>query len=133
MGLGRFISSLFGRKARPEPPLPEAEERDYTLAELVDFDGSDPSKPLLLAIRGCVYDVTRGRAFYGPGGPYGTFAGKDCTRALAKVSFDPRDLTGDLEGLEPEELAKLEEWIELFEAKYRRLGRLVAAELPTPR
>jgi membrane-associated progesterone receptor component len=53
------------------------------------------------------------------------FAGKDCTRALAKVSFDEELFTGDIAGLEPHELDKLEEWIEMFEGKYRRIGRLL--------
>lgn len=125
MGLGHLLSNLFGTKKEPRAPLPEAEERDYSLAELGAFNGSDPSKPLLMGIRGEVYDVTRGRDFYGPGGPYAIFAGKDCTRALAKVSFDEELFTGDMDGLEPEELDKLEEWIEMFEGKYRRLGRLL--------
>lgn len=124
MGLGRWVSNLFGKKPEP-PPLPEAEERDYTLAELAQYDGSDPATPLLIGIRGEVYDVTRGRSFYGPGGPYGMFAGKDCTRALAKVSFDEELFTGDSEGLDRDELDKLEEWIEMFEGKYRRIGRLL--------
>jgi membrane-associated progesterone receptor component len=124
MGLRRFVASFFGKKEEPRARLPEAEERDYSRQELAAYDGSDPSKPLLLAIRGEIYDVTRGRDFYGPGGPYGMFAGKDCTRALAKVSFDAELFTGDVEGLVPEELDKLEEWIEMFEGKYRRVGRL---------
>lgn len=125
MGLLRFVKGLFRKPDTARPPLPEAEERDYTLSELAAFDGSDPSKPLLLGIRGQVYDVGRGRDFYGPGGPYGMFAGKDCTRALAMVSFDEELFTGDIQGLEPEELEKLEEWIEMFEGKYRRVGRLL--------
>ena len=120
-----YFSRLFRKKDAPPPPLPEAEARDYSLAELAQYDGSDPGKPLLLAIRGQVYDVGRGRDFYGPGGPYGMFAGKDCTRALAKVAFDPDLFTGDMEGLDQEELDKLEEWIEMFEGKYRRIGRLL--------
>ncbi|MBT8453439.1 MAG: cytochrome b5 domain-containing protein, partial [Deltaproteobacteria bacterium] len=87
MGFGRFVASLFGKRTEPRAPLPEAEERDYGRSELAAYDGSDPGKPLLIGIRGQVYDVTRGRDFYGPGGPYAMFAGKDCTRALAKVSF----------------------------------------------
>ena len=122
MGL---FARLFGKREASPPPLPEAEERDYTLAEVARHDGSDPTKPLLIAIRGYVYDVGRGRAFYGPGGPYGMFAGKDCTRALAKVAFDAELFTGDLEGLEQDELDKLEEWIEMFDGKYRRVGRLL--------
>jgi membrane-associated progesterone receptor component len=125
MGWGRFIAGLFGKKEEPRAPLPEAEERDYSLTELAAYDGSDPARPLLIGIRGHVYDVTRGRGFYGPGGPYGMFAGKDCTRALAKVSFEEELLTGDIEGLERDELEKLEEWIEMFDGKYRRIGRLL--------
>ena len=125
MGLGRFVTRLFGKKEEPRAPLPEAEARDYSLSELAAYDGSDSAKPLLIGIRGQVYDVTRGRDFYGPGGPYGMFAGKDCTRALAKVSFDAALFTGDIDGLRLEELDKLEEWIEMFEGKYRRVGRLL--------
>lgn len=119
-----WLSGLFSRRRRPAP-VPEAEERDYTEAELRELDGADPDKPVLLAIRGVVYDVTRGRSFYGKGGPYGAFAGKDCARALAKDSLEPEDLTGDVAGLTPVELERLEEWIELFEGKYHRLGRLL--------
>lgn len=122
MGL---FSRWFRKKEAPRPPLPEAEERDYTLDELSAFDGSGSERPLLIAIRGFVYDVGRGRDFYGPGGPYGMFAGKDCTRALAKVAFDPELFTGDLEGLEQHELDQLDEWVEMFETKYRRVGRLL--------
>ena len=125
MGLRRLVAKWFGRTEGPRASLPEAEERDYSLSELAGYDGSDPTKPLLIGIRGHVYDVTRGRDFYGPGGPYGMFAGKDCTRALAKVSFDEELFTGDIEGLESDELDKLEEWIEMFEGKYRRIGRLL--------
>ena len=125
MGVGRFVATLFGKRTQPRAPLPEAEERDYGRSELAAYDGSDPGKPLLIGIRGQVYDVTRGRDFYGPGGPYAMFAGKDCTRALAKVSFEAELFNGNTDGLEPDELEKLEEWIEMFEGKYRRIGRLL--------
>lgn len=125
MGLRDFVAKLFRKKEEPREALPEAHERDYTLAELAGYDGSDPAKPLLIGIRGYVYDVTRGRDYYGPGGPYEMFAGKDCTRALAKVSFEPELFTAEIAGLEEDELDKLEEWIEMFEAKYRRVGRLL--------
>ncbi len=124
MGFGRWVSGLFGKRVE-QPPFAEAEVRDYTHAELAAYDGSDPAMPLLIAVRGQVYDVTRGRSFYGPGGPYGMFAGRDCTRALAKMAFDEALFTGDIEGLDREELDKLEEWIEMFDGKYRRIGRLL--------
>jgi membrane-associated progesterone receptor component len=120
-----FFSRLFGRQQPIQPRFPEAEERDYTLEELTGYDGKDLRKPLLLAVRGFVYDVGRGRDFYGPNGPYAIFAGKDCTRALAKMAFDSALFTGDTEGLDSEELERLAQWIETFEAKYRRVGRLI--------
>ena len=125
MGLRQLVARWLGKKSEPPAPLPEAEERDYSVSEIAIYDGSDPAKPLLIGIRGHVYDVTQGRSFYGPGGPYGMFAGKDCTRALAKMAFDEELFTGDVDGLEPDELAKLDEWIEMFEGKYRCVGRLL--------
>ena len=50
-----------------EVKLPEIDPRDFTLAELREFDGSDSSKPLLVALNGNVYDVTPSKSMYGPG------------------------------------------------------------------
>lgn len=127
-GIEQGLRSLFG-VVKPEapPPLPKAERRDYTLEELKGFDGSDPERPILLAVQGRVFDVTRGRAFYGPEGMYGVFAGKDCTRALAKFSTNPDDCTGDMTDLTPAELEKLEDWLDTFSTKYDELGALIRA------
>lgn len=38
-----------------------------TPQQLAGFDGSDSSKPLYIAVRGKIYDVSAGRSFYGPG------------------------------------------------------------------
>lgn len=71
----------------------------FTDDELTAYDGTDEQKPILLAINGTVYDVTLGRRFYGPGGSYHFFAGKDASRAFVSNCFDV-DLTPDLRGLE---------------------------------
>ncbi|MBC7173939.1 MAG: cytochrome b5 domain-containing protein, partial [Polyangiaceae bacterium] len=92
----------------------------------------DPARPILLAVRGKVFDVTRGRDFYGPGGPYGVFAGKDCSRALALMSFDDSDCVGDLDGLSANEIEKLDDWISTFEMKYPVLGSLKTEDEPAP-
>lgn len=52
------------------------------------------------------------------------FAGRDATRALALMSFDPNDLTGDLDGLSPDELEVLQDWEEKFKERYPRVGHL---------
>ena len=88
-----------------------------------------------LAVRGRVFDVSAGRNFYGPGGPYENFAGRDASRGLALHSFDEEVLTKDLDGplddlagLDGEAMESLQGWEERFESKYLVVGRLIAAE-----
>jgi len=69
------------------------------------------------------------RMFYGPGGPYALFAGKDASRALAKMSFEEKDLTGDISGLGPFELDALQDWEYKFMSKYVKVGT-VKSEVP---
>ena len=57
------------------------------------------------------------RVFYGPGGPYALFAGKDASRALAKMTFKENDLNGDLTGLDVFELEALQDWENKFMRK----------------
>ncbi|TQB68572.1 hypothetical protein MPDQ_003194, partial [Monascus purpureus] len=78
----------------PQPPPPIV-FRTFTPATLLPFNGED-GKPVYLAVRGRVFDVTPGRNFYGPGGPYENFAGRDASRGLACQSFDEEMLTKDL-------------------------------------
>ncbi|GAA0172764.1 transmembrane signal receptor [Lithospermum erythrorhizon] len=71
------------------------------------------------------------RMFYGPGGPYALFAGREASRALALMSFDPKDLNGNLEGLEPSELEVLQDWEYKFMEKYVKVGQLVPEKSTT--
>ena len=87
-----------------------------------------------MAIDGNVFDVSNGRAFYGPGGPYHIFAGHDASRALAKVSTDPVDVKPLVDGPDPldsltdEEMTSLREWERSLSYKYPRVGRLVPGD-----
>ncbi|URD79587.1 membrane steroid-binding protein [Musa troglodytarum] len=126
--------TIAGFLAPPPPPPPRQEVVDplpppvqlgeVTEEELRAYDGSDPKKPLLMAIKGQIYDVTQSRMFYGPGGPYALFAGKDASRALAKMSFEQNDLTGDISGLGPFELEALQDWEYKFTGKYTKVGTI---------
>lgn len=88
--------------------------------------------PVYLAVRGQVFDVTPGRNFYGPGGPYENFAGRDASRGLACGSFDEDMLTKDLNGplddlkdLGDDEMHALKDWEDRFSEKYLVVGKLV--------
>ncbi|KAF4983572.1 hypothetical protein FZEAL_1051 [Fusarium zealandicum] len=104
-----------------------------TAYALLPFNG-EGDRPVYLAVRGRVFDVSRGRNFYGPGGPYSNFAGRDASRGLACGSFDEDMLTEDLDGpldkldgLDDEQLEALQGWEERFLEKYDVVGRLVSA------
>ncbi|XWS61146.1 hypothetical protein CRYUN_Cryun07bG0100300 [Craigia yunnanensis] len=107
-----------------EPLPPPVQLGEITEEELKQYDGSDSKKPLLMAIKGQIYDVSQSRMFYGPGGPYALFAGKDASRALAKMSFEEKDLTGDISGLGPFELEALQDWEYKFMSKYVKVGTI---------
>ncbi|XP_009340006.2 membrane steroid-binding protein 1 [Pyrus x bretschneideri] len=107
-----------------QPLTPPVQLGEVTEEELKQYDGSDSNKPLLMAIKGQIYDVSQSRMFYGPGGPYALFAGKDASRALAKMSFEDKDLTGDISGLGPFELEALQDWEYKFMSKYVKVGSI---------
>ncbi|TVY38854.1 Membrane steroid-binding protein, partial [Lachnellula occidentalis] len=73
--------------------------KQYTDADLAAYDGTNPDLPILLAINGTIFDVSRGRKFYGPGGSYSFFAGADASRAFVTNCFT-EDRNPDLRGAE---------------------------------
>lgn len=54
----------------------------FTVNELRQYNGEDPSKPIYLALDGFVYDVTAGKEFYQKGGSYHDLAGRDASQDL---------------------------------------------------
>eukprot|EP00798_Chlamydomonas_sp_ICE-L_P024310 gene24310-9914_t len=92
--------------------------------ELAYFNGADPDTPVYLAVKNVVYDVSAGRNFYGPGGPYECFAGRECSRALALMQNVIEECNGNLVGLDDKQLATLQQWIDKFKAKYPVVGNV---------
>ena len=111
-------------KTEEEFPDPMA-KGDLTVEELKRYDGSNAALPVLLAAKGIIYDVTKGRDFYGKGGPYNGFAGIDCSRALAKVSLDAKDLNDDVSDLYAAERDVLNDWCRKFDDKYPVVGKVL--------
>lgn len=137
-----LLAYLIYTRLRPTSPavLPRAPPptvfRVFTPPTLLPYNGTN-DMPVFLAVRGQVFDVSPGRNFYGPGGPYANFAGRDASRGLACGSFDEDMLTKDLqgpldtlEGLGPDEMEALRGWEERFGEKYLVVGKLVAVGSP---
>lgn len=115
-------------------PNAEPEEttviREFTPRELSNFNGFDLEK-IYIAVKGNVYDVSKGRQFYGPSGHYSNFAGHDASRGLALNSFEMENIRrwdepiDDLQGLNESELKSLDNWEGMFRGKYPCVGTLV--------
>lgn len=72
-----------------------------TEEELKAYDGTDAEKPIYLAIDGTIFDVSASPAFYGPGGHYNHFVGKDATRAWVTECWDePEQFTWRMDDVE---------------------------------
>jgi predicted heme/steroid binding protein len=97
---------------------------EFTAERLKEFNGADASKPIYLAVRGVVFDVSTNRAAYAPGGAYHKFAGKDASRALAKSSLEDADCIADVEGLSEEDLETLVGWETFYRKRYSVVGHV---------
>ncbi|CAB3229216.1 unnamed protein product [Arctia plantaginis] len=110
----------------PSPPRLPKLRKDMTVAEIKNYDGTQPDGRVLLAVNGIIFDVTPGKRFYGPGGPYSAFAGKDATRGLATGQVAGSETEyDDCSDLGPDEVESAKEWEEQFRAKYDIVGRLL--------
>ncbi|KAI5788417.1 cytochrome b5-like heme/steroid binding domain-containing protein [Geopyxis carbonaria] len=128
------IYVIWSRLRPAPPPVLTAPEplvfKTFTPKTLKPFNGTDDER-VLMGVDGTVFDVTSGKSFYGPGGPYSNFAGRDASRGLAKNSFDEDMLTDVdkkidlLEDLTEEERGSLRDWKGHFEGKYLVVGKLV--------
>lgn len=103
-------------------------KRDLTLEELRQYNGVDnPRKTCYVAVNGNIYDVSLdGMSHYGPEGGYKQFAGRDCSRALARMSLTDRDLDNtSLDDLTDAQKETLGKWEAKFEEKYPVVGKLI--------
>lgn len=58
-----------GDAPQDTPPLLKLKKQDFTLKQLKMYDGnhSEGKGRIIFAVNGKVFDVTRGKRFYGPG------------------------------------------------------------------
>lgn len=129
MIIRKLVQARF-RKPPPPPrekPLEPMKKRDFTPEELLEYDGVK-NKRVLLAVNSKVFDVTRGKDFYGPGGPYSVFGGHDASRGLATFSVGADAVKtehDDLSDLNSMQRDQLHEWETQFLEKYDMVGRLL--------
>lgn len=121
--LGRLVVAL------PDP------SRVWTVDELRNHNGSSSeipegyaSAPIYIGADNKVFDMSFGGfTFYGPGGPYHKFAGRDASRALALMSLEDKDLeNSSVADCTEKQLNTMQDWIKTFEQRkmYPVVGRM---------
>lgn len=121
----------------PRIDLAPPKDDPISTEELKQFDGSDPSKPIYVAIKGTiqfflilsvgfkwlmfnrtstgtVFDVSHKADVYGPGKSYSIFAGKDGSRGLGMSSLKPEDAVADYSTLDEKDMKVLDDWHAFF-------------------
>ncbi|XP_060704310.1 neuferricin [Hemiscyllium ocellatum] len=114
-----FAGSLWDPAAGPAP------SRLFSKPELSRYTGERGSPGLYLAILGQVFDVSKGKKHYGPGGSYSCFAGRDAARAFVSGDFTESGLVEDVSGLSPSEILALHEWLDFYKKEYIFKGKLI--------
>ncbi|XP_064636444.1 membrane-associated progesterone receptor component 1-like [Lineus longissimus] len=124
-----FFSRRSSTPTKPaDPELPPLKKQDFTVEQLGKYDGTGPDGRILVAVNGKVFDVTRGKRFYGPGAPYGVFAGRDASRGLATFSLTEdvlKPVYDDLSDLNSMQMESVREWEMQFTEKYIYTGKLL--------
>ncbi|KAG0698848.1 cytochrome b5-like heme/steroid binding domain-containing protein [Suillus ampliporus] len=134
---GSFLWEYDGKWARLKTYWPNS-GRLFSETYLATFDGSDPTKPLYLAVDGDVFDVSSNARTYGPGGPYHHMVGVDAARSFGTGCFATHR-THDLRGLSENELRGVQHWKKFFaeHKTYNKVGRVlhhpIDPESPIPK
>lgn len=102
--------------------------RDMSLKELRQYDGHD-GRPIFIAARNVIFDMTTRPDCYGPEAGYGILAGRDGSRALGTMSLKPEDVEQpSISDFNFEQSDTLDQWIALFLNRYEIVGKLIGAK-----
>nr|XP_002126672.1 neuferricin-like [Ciona intestinalis] len=100
--------------------------RIFSKQDLWDnYRGGDESKGLYLAFFGKVFDVSKGKEHYGPGGGYHFFAGRDGTKGFVTGDFSDEGLTDDIEGMDSKLMIGFDDWIQFYSSSYTYVGTVI--------
>ncbi|KAL7568124.1 hypothetical protein ACA910_019519 [Epithemia clementina (nom. ined.)] len=133
LGLIVFLAvQVFGSSnsdsTNPNNQNEPAAVRVITEQELAAARGEHDGDAVWLSLAGQVYDVTSGRQFYGPGGPYHVFAGRDAPVPYVTGIFTDDEAHKSWRTLSTEQVGELHHWLSFYakssSEKYPLLGVL---------
>ena len=129
----RYIKQNINNDTKEEVAIDFANSRMiFTEEMLSEFNGVNRrDKLLFLSIVGEVFDVTRGRKFYGIGEHYHFFTAKDATMGFITGTYDDTKANGglqafDVDSMSDKEVLSIERWLEFYRQseEYRKVGVL---------
>jgi len=99
----------------------------FTSEQLALHNGTDEESSLWLAILGEVFDVSQGPQYYGKGGGYEGFVGRDGSRAFVLGGFTDKELVPDCLDLKPEQIGGIWHWVNFYRDSkiYHAKGKLI--------
>ncbi|KAJ3477730.1 hypothetical protein NLI96_g10263 [Meripilus lineatus] len=109
----------------PNTNLAPPKDDPFTLEQLREFDGSTTDKPIYVAIKGTIFDVSHKRDTYGKGGSYNIFAGKDASKAFGLSSLKAEDAIPDYTQLPDADKKVLNDWYDFFTKRYNVVGKVI--------
>ncbi|KAF7362611.1 putative steroid-binding protein 3 [Mycena venus] len=116
----------------PKDDLAPPKDDPFTLAQLKEFDGSDPSKPIYVSIKGTVFDVSAKADVYGAGRSYNIFAGKDGSKGLGMSSLKEEHAVPDYVDLSETDRKVLDDWHGFFTKRYNIVGKVIDHPISAP-
>ncbi|CAD6579545.1 MAG: hypothetical protein CYPHOPRED_000906 [Cyphobasidiales sp. Tagirdzhanova-0007] len=117
-------SIMSGFAPKEDVKLDPPKDDLISTADLAQCDGETEGRPIYVAIKGTIFDVSAKKDMYGPRAGYHIFAGKDASRALGKSSLKPEDAVSDYTTLTPEETTVLNDWYTYFSKRYNVVGKV---------
>eukprot|EP01036_Dinobryon_divergens_P022723 gene22723-31008_t len=113
---------------RNDSVIDEGDGFTMTLAELAEMDGRTENTPIYISIKGQIFDISEGRAMYGPGKGYHPLVAKEAASAFAFGCFEDECFKTPIDNLSPEQLVEVDRWIDLYRNhdKYKLVGRLIS-------
>lgn len=95
--------------------------KNFTREELAKHKSG---KSTFICARGLVFDVSSSEFYNNTSAPYNVFAGRDSSKALGLSSVEEKNCTDDISSLEEDDIAVLDDWVNLFASKYPLVGIL---------
>jgi len=98
----------------------------FTKDLLSNYNGSDDKSDIYISILGSVFDVTKGRKFYGNGCTYNALAGRDASVSFVTGNFEMyNENSDDVNKMELSQILELNNWRNFYHKEYLYKGKLI--------